>query len=251
MNAMTFDVEEWFHAANLGIPPERWSIPRSRLDQPLEAILTLLGHEGIQGTFFILGWVASRRPELVRRIHEEGHEVASHGYLHRPLRGQSRSAFARDVGRSKAVLEDLTGGPVVGYRAPGYSVGRETGWALDVPPGGLVAGLLTGLIVSLGSALIPAIRAARISPIEALGAGGDPSRRARAGWLVRHGWKVGLTLMAATALISRLTVPDEAMQIGLSQMNFLLLIAGITLLATLGQIRYHSYEDLRDESGMV
>ena len=129
---MTFDVEEWFHAANLGIPPERWSIPPSRLDQPVDAILALLGQQGVRGTFFILGWVASRRPELVRRIHEEGHEIASHGYLHRPIRGQSRSAFSRDVGRSKAILEDLIGRPVVGYRAPGYSVGRETNWALDV-----------------------------------------------------------------------------------------------------------------------
>ena len=129
---MTFDVEEWFQAANLGIPPERWNIPPSRLDQPLDAILDLLGQQGVQGTFFILGWVASRRPELVQRIHEQGHEIASHGYLHRPIGGQSRSAFARDVGRSKAILEDLIGWPVVGYRAPGYSVGRETTWALDV-----------------------------------------------------------------------------------------------------------------------
>ena len=132
INAMTFDVEEWFHAANLGIPPAQWSIPPSRLDQPLDAILSLLGQHGVRGTFFILGWVVSRKPELVRRIHEEGHEIASHGYLHRSIRGQSRSAFTRDVVRSKAILEDLIGQPVFGYRAPSYSISRETDWALDV-----------------------------------------------------------------------------------------------------------------------
>ena len=132
LNAITFDVEEWFHAANLGIPPERWSIPPSRLDKPLDAILTLLDQRRVRGTFFILGWVASHRPELVRRIHEAGHEIASHGYLHRPIKGQSRSTFIRDVARSKKGLEDLIGRPVLGYRAPGYSIGRETDWALDV-----------------------------------------------------------------------------------------------------------------------
>lgn len=134
-NAMTFDVEEWFQAHNLEIPRQGWDNYPSRLDRPIDEILSLLDHYDTRSTFFVLGWVASRNPSIVRRIHRAGHEIADHGFWHRRVSNQPFVEFQEDVRRSKAVLEDLIGQPVNGYRAPSYSLGSNTEWAFDVLEG--------------------------------------------------------------------------------------------------------------------
>ena len=129
---MTFDVEEWFHAHNLEVPQDRWDDYPSRLDRPIDEILSLLDRYDTRATFFVLGWVASRHPSIVRRIQCAGHEIASHGHEHRPITDQSRAEFREDVRRSKAILEDQIGQSINGYRAPSYSLGPATEWAFDV-----------------------------------------------------------------------------------------------------------------------
>jgi polysaccharide deacetylase family protein (PEP-CTERM system associated) len=131
-NAITFDVEEWFHADNLRVSRQRWRELPSRLDEPLDKILSLLEQNATRATFFVLGWIAMRSPEIVRRIRAAGHEIASHGFWHQPVTRQTRRAFAKDVRISKQILEDIVGKPIIGYRAPSYSINHDTKWALEV-----------------------------------------------------------------------------------------------------------------------
>ncbi|HKW94409.1 MAG TPA: XrtA system polysaccharide deacetylase [Methylomirabilota bacterium] len=131
---MTFDVEEYFHAEAFGgvVRPEDWRTLESRVGGATQRILELLAETGTLATFFVLGWVAERYPGLVRSIQTQGHEVACHGYGHQMITGLSRTQFAADLHRAKATLEDVIGGPVIGYRAPTFSVVRETLWSLEV-----------------------------------------------------------------------------------------------------------------------
>ncbi len=133
-NALTIDVEEYFHAENLAAayPRERWDELESRVDDPVERLLEVLRARSVRATFFVLGWVAERRPWLVEAIVRDGHEVASHGYGHELLTRMDRESFAADLERSVAVLEPLTGTPLRGYRAPSFTVGPTTRWALEV-----------------------------------------------------------------------------------------------------------------------
>ncbi|MEJ2756744.1 MAG: DUF3473 domain-containing protein, partial [Gammaproteobacteria bacterium] len=133
-HALTIDVEDYFHVAALAkqFPLGTWD------DQPLRVInntyrlLDLLGERGIKATFFVLGWVAKRAPEMVRRIHDEGHEVASHGYSHQLIYSQTPDVFRQETVRSKTLLEDQIGSAVNGYRAASYSITRKNLWALDI-----------------------------------------------------------------------------------------------------------------------
>jgi polysaccharide deacetylase family protein (PEP-CTERM system associated) len=133
-NALTFDVEEYFHAEAFSgiLRPEEWPGLESRVVDSTGRVLDVLDRRAVRATFFVLGWVAERQPRLVREIAEAGHEVACHGHAHRMISRLSREEFAEDVRRAKAVLEDLTGQPVIGYRAPTFSVMRDTLWSLDV-----------------------------------------------------------------------------------------------------------------------
>lgn len=130
-HALSFDVEAWFHAHNLGVPRAEWSGLALRLDKPIDKILEMLDRYQVRATFFVLGWVAEKSPGLVKRIHAAGHEIASHGYFHVPVIAQTAPRFRNDVRLSKLLLEDLTGSPVVGYRAPSYSITAATSWALE------------------------------------------------------------------------------------------------------------------------
>jgi polysaccharide deacetylase family protein (PEP-CTERM system associated) len=134
INALTFDIEEYFHAEAFAgvVRPEEWPTLESRVVGATERILGLLAERSTRGTFFVLGWVAQRHPELVRSIQAHGHEVACHGYGHQMITRLSRAQFAADVGRAKATLEDAVGAPVIGYRAPTFSVVQETLWSLEV-----------------------------------------------------------------------------------------------------------------------
>jgi polysaccharide deacetylase family protein (PEP-CTERM system associated) len=129
----TVDVEEYFHVSAFEgvVSRDRWESLPSRVERSTEDILELLARHGATGTFFTLGWVAERHPALVRRIAAAGHEVASHGHLHRRVTTLTRDEFREDVRRSRAVLEDVSGTPVVGFRAPSFSIVPGGEWAFD------------------------------------------------------------------------------------------------------------------------
>ena len=133
VDALTIDVEDWFHILEVeGTPPlDEWRALPSRVERNLERMLHLLGEHGVRATCFFLGWIAERYPHLVRTALLAGHEIASHGYAHKLVFKQTEAAFFEDVTRAKRLLEDLSGRPVLGYRAPGFSIVKETPWALE------------------------------------------------------------------------------------------------------------------------
>ena len=132
-NYLSIDVEDYFQVSAFEeiSPPETWENREYRVDRNTEKILGILEEFNVKATFFILGWVAQHFPDLIRKISEQGHEVASHGFGHRRVTTQSRQEFREDIRRSKGLLEDLTGAQVFGYRAPSYSIGLGTLWAFD------------------------------------------------------------------------------------------------------------------------
>lgn len=134
VNALSFDIEDWFQVENLkgAIAADSWDACDLRVVNNTRKILALLQRHDTRATFFILGWVAERCPDLVREIAAAGHEIASHGYGHELVYNQSPDEFRRDLRRSKEILEGLTGSQVRGYRAPSFSINPETPWALDV-----------------------------------------------------------------------------------------------------------------------
>lgn len=132
-NFLTFDVEDWFHTTALEryTSMDLWDSLESRVEINVHKILEIMEVNQTRATFFVLGWVAERFPGLVKAISSRGHEIASHGYRHRRIAALSRPQFKEYVARSKKLLEDLTGTPVLGYRATSFSVVKETLWALD------------------------------------------------------------------------------------------------------------------------
>ena len=125
------DVEDWFHVENLkrAVTRDSWTTRERRVAENVDWLLALLGRSGTKATFFVLGWVAEDMPEVVRRIHAEGHEIASHGYGHELVYTLTPERFREDVLRSKELLEGLTGERVLGYRAPSFSI---TDWSTEV-----------------------------------------------------------------------------------------------------------------------
>ena len=132
--ALSVDVEEYFHAWALStvIQPDDWSGCPSRVEYAMHRVLDLFATAGVTATCFVLGWVAERRPALVRAIVQAGHELASHGYGHAKVSEQPRDTFRDDVHRARGVLEDIGGVPVLGYRAPSFSIGAEQWWAFSI-----------------------------------------------------------------------------------------------------------------------
>ena len=133
-NAMTIDVEDYFQVSAFApvISRDSWAGRECRVERNVERILALLAKEKVHATFFTLGWIAERYPQVVRDIVAGGHELASHGYGHLRASDQTRAEFTDDVVRSKALLEDIGGVQVLGYRAPSFSIGTANLWALDV-----------------------------------------------------------------------------------------------------------------------
>ena len=133
-NAPTVDVEDYFHVAALSetISPQDWGSMECRVEANTERLLELFDTHSAKATFFILGWVAERYPQLVRRIYQAGHEVASHGYSHQLVYSQTPEVFREETFKSKALLEDIIGKPVLGYRAASYSITAQSRWALDI-----------------------------------------------------------------------------------------------------------------------
>lgn len=134
LNALTIDVEDYFqvNAFEPYVKRESWDSFPLRVADNVRILLDLLDEYRVKATFFVLGWVAERLPACVREIQERGHEIASHGYGHQLIYRIGPHAFREDIRRAKAVLEDITGVAVKGYRAPTYSITRQSLWAFDV-----------------------------------------------------------------------------------------------------------------------
>ena len=130
-NAMSVDVEDYYQvsAFDSTVQRDNWGDYPSRVERNVDAILQMFADHGAKATFFTLGWVAKRHPELVRRIVAGGHEMASHGFNHVRVHEQSPDAFREDVRTTKALLEDVSGAPVAGYRAASFSITKQTEWA--------------------------------------------------------------------------------------------------------------------------
>lgn len=164
LNILTIDIEDYFqvHAFSNVIKFEDWDIYECRIERNVDRLLTILSSvpsphllkpkhsrtatlsnsithslnnsftKGVKGTFFVLGWLAERYPGLVKRIQKEGHEIACHGYAHQLIYTQSKEEFRQDIRKTKAILEDITGSEVIGYRAPSYSITNKSQWAFEV-----------------------------------------------------------------------------------------------------------------------
>ena len=130
----TVDLEEYFQVSAFDrvVTRDAWPRMPSRLAQSVPLLLDDLARAGATATFFVLGWLARHRPDVVRDIAAAGHEIASHGFWHRRVNGLTAEAFRQDLRDSRAVLEDLTGVAVLGFRAPSFSIVRGTEWAFDV-----------------------------------------------------------------------------------------------------------------------
>lgn len=133
-NGLSFDVEDWFHVYNYEgvISRDEWDACESRVVGNTRRILDILKLHSVEATFFFLGWVAQRAPELVRMVLDDGHEVATHGYAHRRLTDLDRDAFRADLLRSIEVLVRAGADEISGFRAPSFSMVRSTEWALDI-----------------------------------------------------------------------------------------------------------------------
>jgi len=156
LNILTIDLEDYFqvHAFSNVIRFEDWNNYESRIERNTHRLLDIL-HEckpnflsnvpnslpltsnlkpqtSVRATFFILGWLAERYPHLIRTIKDQGHEIANHGYAHKLIYTQTKEEFRNDIRKSKAILEDITGSEVIGYRAPSYSITQKSRWALEI-----------------------------------------------------------------------------------------------------------------------
>jgi len=151
MNILTFDVEDWFHLLDnpATADEERWGGFEPRIHQGLDRIFAALERHQHRATFFCLGWVAEKYPEIIRRIDALGYEVASHSNRHQLVYNQTPMAFREDLSRSIALLEDVTGKKVKAYRAPGFSFIRGNPWAFEA---------LIELGIEVDSSIFPAPR---------------------------------------------------------------------------------------------
>lgn len=133
-NAMTVDVEDYFQVSAFEntISRDDWASIPARLPRNIDKILQIFDKENVKATFFTLGWVCDKFPQLVRDIVAAGHEIASHGHEHSRIMHLSRTQFRNDVEGTRKRLEDVSGTPVLGYRAPSFSIGPKTLWAHDI-----------------------------------------------------------------------------------------------------------------------
>ena len=131
---MTCDVEDYFQVSAFEpfVSRNEWDKWECRVERNTQKVLDIFSDTGTKATFFTLGWVAERYPELVKRMVEEGHEVASHGYSHIRATTQTPEEFRADIIKTKSILEDLSGQEIKGYRAASYSISKDNLWALDI-----------------------------------------------------------------------------------------------------------------------
>ena len=134
LNALTIDVEDYYQVSAFEsvVRFEDWHRYESRVEKNTHRILDLLDERETKATFFTLGWIAERQPQLVRTMNDRGHEIASHGYAHQRVYTQTPEQFREETRRSKGILEDISGQPILGYRAASYSITAKSLWALDI-----------------------------------------------------------------------------------------------------------------------
>lgn len=134
LNGFSVDVEDWFQvgAFEKVIDPADWDGLACRVDVNTNRLLDMCEDLGVKATFFTLGWVAKRHPALMRRIVENGHELASHGWAHARVFTMDAAGFAADIGDARKALEDASGARVIGYRAPSFSIDTRTPWAHEI-----------------------------------------------------------------------------------------------------------------------
>jgi len=134
MNILTFDVEEWFHLLDHSSTRTQrvWADYEVRIYENVDRLVTMLQEKRQKATFFCLGWIADVYPDIVRRIHNAGFEIGSHSYAHQLVYQQTRAEYREDLIRSISLLEDITGTKVRAYRAPGFSVRKDSRWAFEV-----------------------------------------------------------------------------------------------------------------------
>ncbi|MEM1133023.1 MAG: XrtA system polysaccharide deacetylase [Pseudomonadota bacterium] len=133
-NGLSVDIEDWFQvgAFENTIDPADWDSLQHRVEGNTDAVIALFAEADVKATFFILGWVAERYPALIRRIADAGHEVASHGWAHGRVFNMDAKAFAADISKTRAVLQDASGQQVTGYRAPSFSIDQRTPFAHQI-----------------------------------------------------------------------------------------------------------------------
>jgi polysaccharide deacetylase family protein (PEP-CTERM system associated) len=133
-NIFTADIEEFFQVEAFSgyIKKDDWDKYPGRVEKNTERLLEIMDHYHVKGTFFIVGWVAERNPALVKMIFREGHEISSHGYSHTMVTKMTQHEFREDIRRAKKILEDITGGGIIGYRAPTFSIVKDTTWAYEI-----------------------------------------------------------------------------------------------------------------------
>jgi polysaccharide deacetylase family protein (PEP-CTERM system associated) len=151
MNILTFDIEEWFHILDNDSTKtaNEWRQYESRIHTNMERILTVLDTAGVKATFFCLGWIAEKYPDVIKTIADKGYEIGSHTDNHQLIYEQNPKAFSADIERSIKTLEDISGKKVRCFRAPGFSLREDTPWVFDI---------LTNLGISIDSSIFPAPR---------------------------------------------------------------------------------------------
>ena len=134
MYILSFDIEDWFHIFDPAYEnkPELWSGLSSRVEQNTKWILDFLSRHELKASFFCLGWVAEKHPRLIKLIHDSGHELAAHSFLHNKVRHLNPESFYEDTKRVLDILENITGSKIKTYRAPGFSMDRNTLWAFKI-----------------------------------------------------------------------------------------------------------------------
>ncbi len=151
MNILTFDIEEWFHIIDVPSAKDekQWDKFEVRIYKNTDKILNLLKQKNQKATFFCLGWIGEKHPEIIKKINQHGHEIASHSNLHKPVYRMTPDEFKNDTENSIKILEDLTGRKIRIYRAPSFSIKEENRWAFEI---------LLELGISIDASIFPAKR---------------------------------------------------------------------------------------------
>lgn len=159
-HALSFDIEDWFHMVGIEAvaDPEKWDELPSIVVDRTKWIVNLLREHDTRATFFILGWVAEKHPELVRAIDDAGHEIGTHSHWHRKVYELTPDEFSADMKRSIDAIAGVTGKPVRGFRAPSFSITPGSEWAMDV---------LLDLGITYDTSLFPAPRGTAATPAHA------------------------------------------------------------------------------------
>ena len=152
MNILTFDIEDWYHILDNDSTKtiNEWSRYENRIHRNIELIFSVLEKHNVRASFFCLGWIAEKYPEIIRKIDKMGYEIGSHSYMHQLVYEQNKYVFKKDTEKSVKIIEDITGKKVRIYRAPGFSITESTLWALEV---------LIELDIEIDCSVFPAKRA--------------------------------------------------------------------------------------------